>query len=171
MEDKWQIHFLDSTFRQVKQHGIDLNATISADSNLDPQTSAMNNVAEGLKCIKGKISIQIKKRPALSIALNGNTVLVDIEDPSIFGLTESDTSVGIFDSLKTAKKLGEILNSKGLTLSILRKGKKAVSLGREATPTISSFITGSDDIQVDSVKEVTKLSKDIKNSRKNVKRK
>jgi len=63
------------------------------------------------------------------------------------------------------------LNSKGLTLSILRKGKKAVSLGREATPTISSFVTGSDDIQVDSVKEVTKLGKDIRNSRKNVKRK
>ena len=144
----------------------------ASNSNLDSQTSAtINNVAEGLKHVKGKISIQIKKRPALSIALNGNTVLVDIEDPSIFGLTESDTSVGIFDGLKTAKKLGEILNSKGLTLSILRKGKKAVSLGREATPTISSFITGSDDIQVDSVKEVTKLGKDIKNSRKNVKRK
>ena len=86
-------------------------------------------------------------------------------------MTDSDTSVGIFDNLKTAKKLGEILNSKGLTLSILRKGKKAVSLGREATPTISSFITGSDDIQVDSLKEVTKLGKYIKNSRKNVKSK
>ncbi|MDW0202424.1 MAG: hypothetical protein QOD17_05020, partial [Nitrososphaeraceae archaeon] len=95
---------------------------------------------------------------------------VDIEDPSIFGLAESDTSVGIFDGLKTAKKFGEMLNSKGLTLSILRKGKKAVSLGRDAAPTISSFVTGSDDIQVDSVSEVAKLGKDIKKSRKNAKR-
>jgi hypothetical protein len=143
----------------------------ASNSNLDPQTSAtMNNVAEGLKHAKGKISIQIKQRPALSIALNGDTVLVDIEDPSIFGLAESDTSVGIFDGLKTAKKLGEMLNSKGLTLSILRKGKKAVSLGRDAAPTISSFVTGSDDIQVDSVSEVAKLGKDIKKSRKNAKR-
>lgn len=92
---------------------------------------------------------------------------MDIEDPSILGLTESDTSVGVFDSLKTAKKLGEILNSKGLTLSILRKGKKAVSLGREATPTISSIVTGSDDIQVDSIKEVTKFGKDIRKHREN----
>ena len=144
-----------------------MNSTASANSNSDPETSAMNNVAESLKCIKGKISIQIKKRPALSIALNGNTVLLDIEDPSILGLTESDTSVGVFDSLKTAKKLGEILNSKGLTLSILRKGKKAVSLGREATPTISSIVTGSDDIQVDSIKEVTKFGKDITKHREN----
>jgi len=63
-----------------------------------------------------------------------------------------------------------MLNSKGLTLSILRKGKKAVSLGRDAAPTISSFVTGSDDIQVDSVREVTKLGKDIKKSRKDAKR-
>ena len=122
----------------------------------------MNNVAEGLKHIKGKISIQIKQRPALSIALNGDTVLVDIEDPSIFGLAESDTSVGIFDGLKTAKKFGEMLNSKGLTLSILRKGKKAVSLGRDPAIylPIDSFVTGSDDIQVDSVSEVAKLGKE-----------
>jgi hypothetical protein len=147
-----------------------LNATAS-NSNIDPLISVtMNNVAEGLKHVKGKISIQIKQRPALSIALNGGTVLLDIEDPSIFGLPESDTSVGIFDGLKTAKKLGEMLNSKGLTLSILRKGKKAVSLGRAATPTISSFVTGSDDIQVDSVSEVANLGKDIKKSRKNAKR-
>lgn len=143
----------------------------ASNSNLDSQTSAtINNVAEGLKHVKGKISIQIKQRPAISIALNGDTVLVDIEDPSIFGLAESDTNVGIFDGLKTAKKFGEMLNSKGLTLSILRKGKKAVSLGRDAAPTISSFVTGSDDIQVDSVSEVAKLGKDIKKSRKNAKR-
>jgi hypothetical protein len=144
-----------------------LNSTASANSNSDPETSAMNNVAESLKCIKGKIRIQIKKRPALSIALSGNTVLLDIEDPSILGLTESDTSAGVFDSLKTAKKLGGILNSKGLTLSILRKGKKAVSLGRGATPTISSIVTWSDDIQVDSIKEVTKFGKDIRKHREN----
>ena len=143
----------------------------ASNSNLDSQTSAtINNVAEGLKHVKGKISIQIKQRQAISIALNGDTVLVDIEDPSIFGLAESDTSVGIFDGLKTAKKFGEMLNSKGLTLSILRKGKKAVSLGRNAAPTISSFVTGSDDIQVDSVREVAKLGKDIKKSRKDAKK-
>jgi hypothetical protein len=39
---------------------------------------------------------------------------------------------------------------------------KAVSLSRDATPTINSFVTGSDDIHVDSVRQVTKFGKDIK---------
>ena len=38
---------------------------------------------------------------------------------------------------------------------------KAVSLSRDATPTIRSFVTGSDDIHVDSVRQVTKFGKDI----------
>ena len=47
-----------------------------------------------------------------------------------------------------------------LTLSILRKGKEALSLGYEAHPTLSRLITGSDDIQIDRVREVTKLKHD-----------
>ena len=43
-----------------------------------------------------------------------------------------------------------------MTLSILRKGKEALSLGYETHPTLSQLITGSDDIQIDSVKEVAK---------------
>ena len=59
------------------------------------------------------------------------------------------------------QKLGEILNSNGLSISMLRKGKKAFTIGRDATPTISSILTGSDDIQVDSVTQAAKLGKDI----------
>jgi hypothetical protein len=42
---------------------------------------------------------------------------------------------------------------------------KAVSLSRDATHTINSFVTGSDDIHVDSVRQVTKFGKDIKTGR------
>jgi hypothetical protein len=42
---------------------------------------------------------------------------------------------------------------------------KAVSLSRDATPTINSFVTGGDDIHVDSIREVTKFGKDIKTGR------
>lgn len=44
---------------------------------------------------------------------------------------------------------------------MLRKGKKAFTIGRDATPTISSILTGSDDILVDSVTQAAKLGKDI----------
>ncbi len=67
----------------------------------------------------------------------------------------------LFDRLKTAQKLGEILNSNGLSISMLRKGKKAFTIGRDATPTISSILMGNDDIQVDSVTQAAKLGKDI----------
>jgi hypothetical protein len=42
---------------------------------------------------------------------------------------------------------------------------KAVSLSRDATPTINSFVTGSEDIHVDSIRQVTKFGKDIKTGR------
>ena len=44
-----------------------------------------------------------------------------------------------------------------MTLSFLRKGKEAITLGREANPTVLKLITRSDDIQVDSVRESIKL--------------
>jgi len=42
---------------------------------------------------------------------------------------------------------------------------KAVSLSRDATSTINSYVTGNDDIHVDSVRQVTKFGKDIKTGR------
>jgi hypothetical protein len=119
-----------------------------------------------LKRVQGKIRIDIQDKQVLSVSLEGNRVLLDMNDASIFGTTESNSSIGLFDGLKTAKKLGETLNSKGITLSVLRKGKKALSLGRDAKPTLSTLVTGTDDIQVDSIRQVTKLGKDVKKGRK-----
>jgi hypothetical protein len=62
---------------------------------------------------------------------------VDVSDASIFGTTETDSNFGLFEGLKTAKKLGETLDLKGITLSIQRKGKKAiyrVKLGDDLVP-------------------------------------
>jgi len=42
---------------------------------------------------------------------------------------------------------------------------KAVNLSRDATPTINFFVPGSDDIHVDSVRQVTEFGKDIKMGR------
>ena len=123
-----------------------------------------------MKRVQGKISIDIQDERVLSISLDGNRVLLDVSDASIFGTAESDSNLGLFEGLKTAKKLGETLDSKGITLSILRKGKKALSLGRDAKPTLSTLVTATDDIQVDSVRQVTKLGKDIKKRRKRTKK-
>ena len=137
---------------------------------MDPETGTVNALAEILKRVQGKISIDVQDKEVLSVSLEGNRVLLDVRDASIFGAAESDSSIGLFDGLKTAKKLGETLDSKGITLSILRKGKKALSLGRDAKPILSTLVTGTDDIQVDSVRQVTKLGKDVKKGRKRTKK-
>ena len=137
---------------------------------MDPESRTVNTLAEILKRVQGKISIDIQDKLVLTVSLGGNRVLLDVSDASIFGTAESNSSVGLFDGLKTAKKLGETLNSKGITICILRKGKKALSLGRDAKPTLSTLVTGTDDIQVDSVRQVTKLGKDVKKGRKRTKK-
>jgi hypothetical protein len=144
--------------------------TSNPNPHVDSETKVINTLTEILKRVQGKISIDIQDERVLSISLDGNRVLLDVSDASIFGTAESDSNLGLFEGLKTAKKLGETLDSKGITLSILRKGKKALSLGRDAKPTLSTLVTRTDDIQVDSIRQVTKLGKDIKKRRKRTKK-
>lgn len=108
------------------------------------------------------MGITYRNGPILSISLEGSKIFLDVSDASVFGISDNDNTLGFFDSLKATKKLAEILNAEGLTLSILRKGKEALTIGRDAAPTVSTILTRSDDIQVDSVREVAKLGKDLK---------
>ena len=125
------------------------------------EKDTISNLAGILKKSSGRLNILIKDNPALSISL-GSNIELNIHDAAIFDGVGSDKSdVSLFDKLKTAQKLGEILNSNGLSISVLRKGKKAFTIGREATPTISSILTGSDDIHIDSITQAAKLGKDI----------
>jgi hypothetical protein len=132
---------------------------------LDVETDTLNKLVGILKKSNGQLNILIKDNPALSITL-GNNIELNIHDAAIFaGIGNDKSDVSLFDRLKTAQKLGEILNSNGLSISVLRKGKKAFTIGRDATPTISSIITGSDDIQIDSITQAAKLGKDITNKK------
>lgn len=127
----------------------------------DVETDTINKLAGILKKSNGQLNILIKDNPALSITL-GSNIELNIQDAAIFaGVGNDKSDVSLFDRLKTAQKLGEILNSNGLSISVLRKGKKAFTIGRDATPTISSILTGSDDIQIDSVTQAAKLGEDI----------
>lgn len=125
------------------------------------ETDTINKLVEILKKSNGRLNILVKAKPAISISL-GSNIELDIHDPTFIGNLAGDKSeLSLFDKLRTAKKLGEILNTNGLSISVLRKGKKAFTIGRNATPTISSILTGSDDIHIDSVTQSAKLGKDI----------
>ncbi len=80
-------------------------------------------------------------------------------------MEQESNELGLFEKLKAAKKVGTILNNKGLSISILRKGKKALSIGREVSPKISSLLTVSDDIQINNIRQVAKLRSDIQHKR------
>jgi hypothetical protein len=146
-----------------------LGLALLSENNFEKDVSMIfDEIVNIVKGSSGKISIKVKQKPAVSFDFEGDKLSVDILDPTIFNITEQDNNdISIFEKLKTARKVGEILSNNGMTISILRKGKKALSVGREASPTISSFITGSDDIQIDSVRQVAKLDRDLKKANQN----
>ena len=131
-------------------------------SNSDFIAGTVNHLIEILKRTRGKVGITYREGPILSISFEGNKIFLDVSDASVFGMSDNNNNLGFFDSLKATKTLAEILDAEGLTLSILRKGKEALTIGKEATPKVSTILTRSDDIQVDSVREVAKLGRDLK---------
>lgn len=134
----------------------------------DEVSVVLDSLATIVKRSTGKISIKVKGKVALSLDFEGDTLSLDIIDPTALGIGEKENNEpGLLEKLKTAKKVGKILNNKGLSISILRKGKRALSIGREATPILSSLLTGSNDIQIDSIRQVAKLDRDIKKSIEN----
>jgi hypothetical protein len=127
--------------------------------HIDKDDQIMNTLVKSMKTAKeGIIKIDIKDQSAAQINLNDNLITVDLLQPEYFRISEE---IGLFDKLKTAKEFGHKLTDNGLTISFLRKGKEAIILGKDAKPTLSRLITRSGDIQIDSIKEVTKLKRDL----------
>jgi hypothetical protein len=111
--------------------------------------------------------MKVNDRTALALDFKGTTLLFDIIDPTILGTVEQESNeLGLFEKLKATKKVGTLLDNKGLSISILREGKKALSIGRKATRKIS-LLSGSDDIQIDSIMQVAKLDRDNKKANEN----
>ena len=132
-----------------------------SDKFLTEEDPLVNTLINLLKIPKGSISVETSDTPAFSLEFQGDKIFLDITDASFFNFGEESDDIGFFSKLKTAKELAQALTDNHLTLSILRKGKEALSLGYGTHPTLSRLITGSDDIQIDSVREVAKLKHDV----------
>ena len=144
---------------------------MSSDSNFDKSASlVLDRIANIVKGSHGKISVKLRDKTAVELDFDEDNLVVNIVEPKILSIAEDVSgNAGLIEKLKTARTVGEVLNNKGLSVSILRKGKKALSIGRGATPTISSLVTGSDDIQIDSIIQVAKLDRDIKKANQEIK--
>jgi hypothetical protein len=59
--------------------------------------------------------------------------------------------------LSFSKKFGQYLTDNDVTLSFSRKVKEAITIGKEAKPTLSKLLTKGDDVQIKSPKDAAKL--------------
>jgi len=120
----------------------------------------------------GSIKLEVANQPAMEIEINRNdqvdgddssnkTVVVRLNllEPTFFSVPDDQT--GLFDKLRTATEFAQKLTDNGITFSLLRKGKEAITLGEGARPSLSRILTKSDDIQVNSLKESAKLKNDF----------
>lgn len=129
--------------------------------HIDKNDQLSDWLSKALRSAKeGALVISFENQPAVKIAISNGTLAVDLLDPTVFRLPEDTT--GLFDKLKTASEFARKLSDNGVTLSVLRKGKEAVRLGKDARPTLSKMVTRSDDIQLNSVREAVKLKGDLK---------
>jgi hypothetical protein len=129
--------------------------------HIDKNDQLSDWLSKALRSAKeGALAISFENQPAVKIAINNGTLAVDLLEPTIFRIPEDET--GLFDKLKTASEFARKLSDNGVTVSFLRKGKEAVTLGKDAKPTFSKMITRSDDIQLNSTREYTKLKGDLK---------
>jgi len=119
----------------------------------------------------GSIRLEVANQPAMKIEINTNddqvdgddnnrtVVRLDLLEPNFFSVPDDQT--GLFDKLRTAAEFAQKLTDNGITFSLLRKGKEAITLGEDARPILSRIITNSNDIQVNSIKESAKLKNDF----------
>jgi hypothetical protein len=110
----------------------------------------------------GSIKLGIGGQPAVKVDIinNGSKITVDLLQPVFFRTPDDET--GLFDKLKTAKEFANKLNDNGMTISFLRRGKEAITLGKDAKPKLSKIITRSDDVQINSVTQTGNLKRDLK---------
>jgi hypothetical protein len=146
-------------------------------------------LAKSLKSVtSGSVELYASDKPALKMEVVNNKhknkkININFLEPELFNIDivkdEVEENIGFFDKLKNAfdltkmildkdakvlsfsKKFAQYLTDNDVTLSFSRKGKEAITIGKEAKPTLSRLLTKSDDVQIKSPKEAAKLTDDV----------
>lgn len=130
----------------------------------------LDSLLKFLKVTSGSVKLEVANQPVLKVeigrsnhvesdAINRTIVKLDLLEPTSLGVP--DEQVSLFDKLRTATEFAEKLTDNGITHSLLRRGKEAITLGEGARPSLSRIITRSIDIQVDSIEESVKLKNEF----------
>jgi len=137
--------------------------------HIDEQDPVVDWLVKAMKVARtGSIKVGMEGQPALKIDIinhkNKNKIIVDLLRPAFFRTPNDET--GLFDKLKSAKEFAKKLTDNEVTISFLRKGKEAITLGSDAKPLLSKIVSRSDDLQIDSVTQTTQLKRDLKVDRR-----
>ena len=131
-------------------------------------------LVKSLKSVEnGIIKIDMRNEPAMQINATTNRIDIDILHPELFKIFEGEDKDkedhdkrGRIDKLKdrlnTAKEFAQKLTDNDMTIAFSRKGKEAIILGKEAKPTVSKMVSRSDDVEIKSVRELSRFSSDFK---------
>jgi hypothetical protein len=140
---------------------VDIKATLENDTNridvdlLDPD---ILGIFKQLEVEKHEDSINegTKKSPSSFDKIKDK---LDIAKDFFHMFTDSEKN--LFEQLSIVKKFAEKLSDNNVTVVLLRKGKEAIVIGKDANPTLSRLLSRSDDVQIKSVTESSKLVGDI----------
>lgn len=145
---------------------IDIRASTSNEVNtididiLDPEVFGMFRSLEVEKDDQTS-DFEQKKQPDESKDQSVEKIKDKLEMAKEFFHLLTDDEASIFDQLKIVKDLAVKLSENNITIVLLRKGKEAIIMGKDASPSLSKIISGSDDLQIKSVTESSKLISEI----------
>jgi hypothetical protein len=133
--------------------------------HIDEQDPVADWLVKSTKAVQtGSIKLESGGELAVKIDIinheNKNKIKIDLLQPTFFRTPTDET--GLFDKLKSAKEFAKKLTDNKVTISFLRSGKEAITLGSDAKPRLSKIISRSNDLQIDSIIETTHLKRDLK---------
>ena len=114
--------------------------------------------------IRGNISADFNETPLLSIDFK-EEIIIDVKDTSFFDLIELDDKIddktSFWDLIHDARDFAEVLKNNKITIILNIKGKETLIIGEKAKPSFSQILSKSKNIEIKSVIEAAKLSKEI----------
>lgn len=118
-------------------------------------------VASALHILKaGNVEVHTDHTKSLVVSIDNDTIDLDFHNPSLFR-TDEGKRIGILGSLQQMKHLGKALADKEMTLSISRKNKPVLKIGKRAKPSLSLVATRSKEIQIVNLKELRTLDNEL----------
>ena len=112
---------------------------------------------------QGEITLQTDGADSILVQIENNKTDLDFARKDVFkdliSLEAKTEEESILERLKTLGDFAEKLKEKGLTITISHQKQIILTLGKEAHPTISQMVTGTNAIEINNLIELAKLVK------------